>query len=475
MSSVLRNKHIDDVIDTDEGSAVANTEGQENRSLSEGFDLKSEYYEKNIEVSKKLLESEQDVVTKVKVHKKDSIVEIDADQIKDVIKNNKDIKQIVVEKISLEEATRYSLFFTPKAENDSESLLLDHSNQISENSVSTTIKKRWNLQELESLVNNNFIKSNSVKESYSDEKMTEGKLHFRHAGNKKKEAEESNEHVSLDFVDTHDDDDETIDSNVVEETKEKRVKLNLKLKNKDREKNELLHLDNDDTEKTLKYQKHTLTKKKNRSNKSYYYKAKDHMELYKVGSSYLEDFKAGLKSFSFSSNGIACDREKTVFGICSFFNYHEDLNICILTSDLLKTFYSEICEDFEEKEIQVFDEDLTLKINRAKGFDLIQYKDLKKVERKIRDYDFETFVDYLSDRYDLLLWDLPELSILDSNKELYFPIIRTLDNVSLVVKKDVSKISEIGDMISYYNRYQVDIKGLLYSSDFKNSRSGGNS
>ena len=470
MSSALRNKHVDSIISHDESSATSHDDGSEQSSLRDSFDLKSEYYEKNIEVSKKLLESKQDVVTKVKVHKSDSIVEIDANQIKEVIKNNKDIKQIVVEKISLEEATRYSLFFAPKSIEDKESLLLDHKNQLEASLSEVAVPKAWDLNELESLINCDFIQQHPISESYSDN-MNEGKLHFKHAT--------QNHKTKLKLVDNVDKvaevAEEKSDNSVKEEIQKPKSKFNLKLKNKESVKNELSSILNDDIEKTLKYQKHTLVKKKNRSNKSYYYKAKDHMELYKVGSSYLKDFKAGLKSFSFSSNGIACDREKTVFGICSFFNYHEDLSICILTADLVKTFYSEICEKFEEKEMQVFDEDLKLKVYKAKGFDLIQYKDLKRVERKIRDYDFETFVDYLTDRYDLLLWDLPEFSVLDSNKELYFPIIRTLDNVSLVVKKDVSKISEIGNMVSYYNRYQVDIKGLLYSSDFKKTRHGGNS
>lgn len=467
MSSALRNKHIDNVISSDNNCATSSNDASEQSSLKDSFDLKSEYYEKNIEVSKSLLESEKDIVTKVKVHKKNSIVEIDANQIKEVIRNNKDIKQIVIEKISLEEATRYSLFFSPKSDESNESLLLDHNKQLAYKKSETLDHKTWNINELDSFINSDFIQKSPVSESYSDD-QGEGKLLFKHAPQSEK-TKLKLVHCEKDAVD------ENIDKPIYDEVKRSKPKFNLKLKNKDSIRNELSGLDSDDVEKTLKYQKHTLIKKKNRSNKSYYYKAKDHMELYKVGSSYLKDFKAGLKSFSFSSSGIAYDREKTVFGICSFFNYHEDLNICILTADLMKTFYNEICDDFEEKNMQVFDEDLSLNVYKAKGFDLIQYKDLKKVERKIKDYDFETFIDYLTDRYDLLFWDLPELSVLDSNKELYFPIIRTLDNVSLVVKKDVSKISEIGSMVSYYNRYQVDIKGLLYSSDLKKARSGGNS
>jgi hypothetical protein len=396
-------------------------------SLSKEFDLKSEYFEKGIQVSPELRKEDHNIVTKVKVHHKDHVEEIDADQIKEVIKNNKGIKQIVVEKISLEEATRYSLLFAPKGDTlTSPSLLKEREEVYIDYNEKRKMQKRWSIKELEHFANSSFLNmSQGTKdEGHDDVSVVENEQHVDAA-------------VSV-------------------------QPLKLKLKSEEStfiDKPTLGKID-----KNLKYEKHTLTKKKNRSYKAYYYRAKDHMELYKVGSSYLKDFRSGLKAFSFSSIGIDKDREKTVFGICSFFNYHEDLNICILTASLKNSFYEYICKDYEDKEMSVFDEDLSLSIKRGRGFDLIQYKDLKKIERKIQHYDFETFIDYLSDRYDLLLWDLPSFDILDTNKELYFPIIRALDNVSLIIKKDISKINEISEVISYFRRYQVDIKGLLYSS-----------
>jgi len=383
------------------------------RSLADNFDLKSEYYEENIKVSKRLLESEEDIITNVKVHKQDSIVEINAKDIKKVIRENKDIKQIVVEKISLEEASRYSLLFAPKENN--QGLLEDHKKNYT---VEGETSKKWSILSLQDYLNEEFIGAKeSQKTNRSDIESSVVSL---------KDEQNHNKNNLLPFSSQESEDE---------------------------------HLD-----KNLKYQKHTLTKKKNRD-KTYYYRAKDHMELYKVGSSYLKDFKDGEKSFSFSSNGISKEREKTVFGICSFFNYHEGLSICIVTGNLKEAFYNEMCDSFSREKIPVFDEGFSLPIQSASGFDIIEYRDLKKVERKIKDYDFETFIEFITDHYDLVLWDLPELSILDSNKELYFPIIRSLDSVSFVIKKDTSKISEIGKMISYFNRYQVDIKGLLYSED----------
>jgi hypothetical protein len=131
----------------------------------------------------------------------------------------------------------------------------------------------------------------------------------------------------------------------------------------------------------------------------------------------------------------------------------------------VESFYADFVKNLEIKERQIFDEELYLKLHAGKGFDIIEFSELKKVERKIREYDFESFLDDLIDHYDLVLWDLPEVDVLDSNKELYFPVVRVLDNVSFIVGGQKSKYRELNNLISYFKRYQVAIKGLLFAGE----------
>ena len=65
-----------------------------------------------------------------------------------------------------------------------------------------------------------------------------------------------------------------------------------------------------------------------------------------------------------------------------------------------------------------FDEDISYFVHSCRGIDFIEYLELSKVESRIRHYDFEDFVEHLVDSYDLLLWDLPDLIILDHTKEI---------------------------------------------------------
>lgn len=420
--------------------------------LATEFKLTSEYFEKNI-VLPVGLEQSGHPVTQVKVYRETGIDVIDPLRLKEVIRDTKDIKQVVVEKISVDEATRVSLLFEPKEKNEEFISLLDETGGEKGLPFTDHEVKLFNVEELENLVNEDFLNPNKEKKDNKNQKTTI----FNEKVIDKKEIEaiervvsdvpndEASEGNELKFKFPN-------DKNESSENNSKNVsKASFKLKTKIEDK------------KNLKYEKHTYTRKKAKAGHSYYYRAKDHVELYKVGSSYLKDFKSGLRSFSFSSKGLKEEREKTVLGILSFFNYHQDVNVCVVTGDLEKSFYQKIGKNFSAREESVFDEEMTYQFFSGDGFDVLEFNELKKIERKLLSYNFEDFLDFLLSRYDIILWDLPERQVLDSNKELYFPIIRSLDNVSFIVGKNVSKITEINELVSYFNRYQISIKGLLFS------------
>lgn len=415
-------------------------------SLGSEFKLKSEFFEKNVTIPEIDRDNGVTPITQVKVYREEGVDVVDPQQLKKFIKENKDIKQVIVEKVSIDEATRVSLLFEPKHHASSENELtgekLDLLEQFPEEEKETQTEKSFSLDELENLVNEGFI--NPPKKTSIQDTLDE-----------RKDIQESKAKARIQVVSKSPNLSQVEAKGSGHEEKVGESGLNLKLKG------------SEGKEGALKYEKHSFTRKKSRSGHAYYYRAKDHVELYKVGSSFLKDFNSGLKSFSFSSSGLREEREKSVLGILSFFNYHQDLRICVITNDLKESFYNKIAVNAQKREGQVFDEDLYYEFYTGEGFEIIEFKELKRIEKKITAYNFEDFLDQIMNSFDLVLWDLPEIEILDSNKELYFPVIRSLDSVSFIVGKNVSKISEINEMVSYFKRYQIPIKGLLLSDPHK--------
>lgn len=466
MSNALKKKPIvpSEISSSDEEGKlriVGPQDLDQRNPLEHEFKLKSEFFEKNVVVPEIDRENSSAPITQVKVYREDGIDIVDPQQLKSFIKDNKGIKQVVVEKISIDEATRVSLLFEPKTHASQFTELVEESLELLDQEEPQGLEKSFSLDELENFVNESFLKEptpeKNLKDQISEEIKTEKVEVVDEPSEKPKQVKFGlKTKRDLQVVTTEESHEEEGPSH--SGTSEKEGKSGLSLKLKDHGKS---------TDGSLKYEKHTFTRKKSRSGHAYYYRAKDHVELYKVGSSFLKDFNSGLKSFSFSSSGLKEEREKSVLGILSFFNYHEDLRICVITSSLEDSFYGKIAIDAQKREAQVFDEDLTYEFYTGEGYEIIEFQELKKVERKITAYNFEDFLDQILSSFDLILWDLPEIEILDSNKELYFPIIRSLDNVSFIVGKNVSKISEINEMISYFKRYQIPIKGLLLSDPLK--------
>lgn len=418
----------------------------------EGFAVESEFSEAPIKV-KPLTEEEKNRpdVTNVTVFKGNEVKQVDPGDLSEFIKNNSDIRKVVVEKIGVEEANRVEVLMDKKRPSEVEEQKYKKFNYKRRSEVEALTGEnhgrdvKINFLELDRSINSDFLESSpeikgDKREANSSE---ESHLNFNREFEKKSDKKFI---FKSKFSADHD---------VIKEKVEDQIE-EFETESGSDDGNEL---------KKLAYEKHTLSKKRGKQHNGFYYKAKDHVELFKTGSQYLKDFKEGLKCFAFSSYDLDLIRQKTVFGVSTFFNYHTDVKTLIVSEGLSHSFYYEYMEIQDKESRQVFDEEVTYDVGVTKGIELMDFEQLRKVARKIRTYDFEDFVDFLVDSYDLILWDMPEVSVLDSQKEVYFPIIRSLDSVSLIVAKDKTKIKEVHDLVGYYKRYQVEIKGLLYNPD----------
>lgn len=387
------------------------------------FELQSEYVEKDVRLPD--LNEEQKSApeqTTIKVVRETGVQTVSPSELKEIIKNGKDIKKVVVEKLSVNEASRVTLQYSPKKNAAGE--IEDQS--LNEGTLLSYIPEKKEVH----FENNQFLEGISLME-------------FEFI-------------INAEFLNPL--------KNPLSETNDAKLKLKNETNGPENVKNWFDQSeDNANSDfKKVEYERHTLLKKKGKQHNGYYYRAKDHVELFKTGSSYLKDFKDGEKNFSFISVGLDDVREKTVFGVASFFNYHSDCRVGIVTDHFEKSFYHQFIGDLEKEQRNIVDEELGFHVFVGNGFEIIEFANLKNVERKIKDNDFEAFVEKLVDSYDLILWDLPDLEALKSNKELFFPVIRILDNVSMIVSENTTKFKDMQTIMDYFRRYQIRVKGMLY-------------
>lgn len=350
-------------------------------------------------------------ITTIKVFKDSGIDEIDPKSLKQYISKNRDIKKVVIEKISLEEASRISLLFEPDED-----------------------KKKTKIARTCYLENEDPIDI-SLLEQEVNLSFFNGDL-----GTKSKTVAASGVRANLSM---------------------KRPAASLSGLKDD------LTSYSQETSRKLSYEKHSLTRQNSQKSASSYYRVKDHMELFKVGSSYLKDYQAGISSMGFSSYNLPAEGKKTVFGISSFFNYHDSINVCIITNDLNSSFYASMFEEFEMRKDLFLGEDVEYDIFHADGNDFIEFSEITNVKHSSNHSGPGEFIEFLLDKYDLILWDLPALEYMNKNREIFFPIVCAIESLTLIVGAEISKGKELEALISYYQKYQVPIKGILFSDTAK--------
>lgn len=207
-----------------------------------------------------------------------------------------------------------------------------------------------------------------------------------------------------------------------------------------------------------------ITFSQNRGKTKYFYKVKDHQELYKVGTSYYDDFKNGLKSFAFSSPDLGRSQDKAVLALASFFEHNEDVKIGIVSVDIENDFLEATIKESDKKTASIGN----VVVDYFDHHDKIHLIDFSCIKKNVGPVaginEVEQVISFIVDNYDLIFWSLPSLNTMEQERPFYFPLTRFFDNVSLVIQKGKTKTKELEKLISFYQKYGIKLKGVLYDT-----------
>lgn len=201
-------------------------------------------------------------------------------------------------------------------------------------------------------------------------------------------------------------------------------------------------------------------KKKKRTR--FFYKVENHQELFRIGASYLKDYNSGIKSFAIGSTGYHTSQQKTIMGLASFFDHHDDLKIAIVTENLNQGYFSEIVDLELTHDVYLNDEIMFNVTTFHNHFDFILLEDFLLNEKHAEDNEEEQeLIDDFLDSYDVIFWDVPEIHKIQSSPQIYFPILERFETLSLIVAQSLTKKEEVDHIVSFFGDYGVTLKGLL--------------
>jgi hypothetical protein len=222
--------------------------------------------------------------------------------------------------------------------------------------------------------------------------------------------------------------------------------------------------------KTEYSRKKELAKK---SISSLYYKTKKHNELFKLGTLFYRDLELGLKSFAFTGQDQNCTaQQNTILGLSAYFSYHMKMTSTVFTESFEGSVFKREDKIYEIETIEVGD-GLTIQVYTYADLKVIELCELEKISEFSDVSLLEQTLENIIDGHELVFWDLPTPKRMERSNELYFPITRVIDNVSLIIKPNNSKIKELLALKEYFEKYNIQIKGMIMS-DSKQSSSKDN-
>lgn len=213
-------------------------------------------------------------------------------------------------------------------------------------------------------------------------------------------------------------------------------------------------------EKSEKHSVFTSKKKIIRKSSSIYknfFRMKNNSEVFKLGKGFLTDYSAGKKCFGFSAMGNTSNMVNTMYGVASFFNFYCHLGGLLFMNDAE---FEEISKYIPFKSSMHYDDILEKDycLWEAEGMSVITYSTFDSDSRG-RVFDF---IERQTLRGEVVLCSLPSSEVLLSEIELFFQVLQKMDNVSFVVKKNQSSLSDIKKSVSFLDNYKVKIKGIIF-------------
>ncbi len=199
-----------------------------------------------------------------------------------------------------------------------------------------------------------------------------------------------------------------------------------------------------------------------RNKNSYFFRAKDSAALFKLGSTFYELYKTGINHFSFSHLRDSDAQKKSILGIASFFHYHENLKILVVTQSLLNSCFSEFrdVKNLESATVPSFTE-FEYNFYRHEGINYLEIDEIIEKSKTHQIKDQVYLLQNLISAFDVVLFDLPEVSQMKEHYDTYFPILQIVQNVSFVIGMEKATFTEISSLKSFFENYKVKINGVI--------------
>ena len=186
---------------------------------------------------------------------------------------------------------------------------------------------------------------------------------------------------------------------------------------------------------------------------SSHYRIANADQLMRLGRPFLDEFKAGTKSFAVSSTNYKTSQQRTVLGLASYFDHLLEARILIVTDSLQRGVFKDLIEVSEINSLHTASGPCGAVIHRFHHhFDFLDLGSAVELEGRGE-------LEAVLEDYDVILWDPPALSIHRHASAVYPKISRHFGSLSLVVATSASKKEDYENLIRHLDGFGISIAG----------------
>jgi hypothetical protein len=200
---------------------------------------------------------------------------------------------------------------------------------------------------------------------------------------------------------------------------------------------------------------------------NYFSRVKNNEELFRLGKEISDNLKKGIKNVALTSPGLKNTQQKTILGLCCFFDRVEHLKIAIVTDDLNLGVFQDLVANSKVMAYRLDITNFEVKYSTYyHHFDFFDYAELLKFyDTHFYNETFDSELERIFDHYDLILWDTPELSKMKLNPHFHYRISNFYQSLSLIVSPH-SSIAQIERIRDHFANYKLSLSRVLFDTSF---------
>ena len=198
----------------------------------------------------------------------------------------------------------------------------------------------------------------------------------------------------------------------------------------------------------------------------YFYNITNHKDLFKIGKGIMNEIEKGVKNFAFTSTGYKNSQQKSILGLCCFFDQNTNHKIAVISDQLKASVFTDLVEASNLNIYTMSNGADTIKYKSFfHHFDFIDYTELIQLyENYPNSKHFDIELKTILKNYDVVLWDIPDMESMKQNRHFHYRVSHFYESMTVIVSPNASSGKEVEFIKSYFSNYNINLNGVLFDT-----------